>query len=201
VPLLQVEAARIHGRQAHVRAVVDVAIALLLLVVLVPAALIAIAAAKARGVKQVLIRQPIMGQHARPVDLYLLNREVTNRLILRGLPALLGVVRGELSLVGPRPMRIEEAEQQKEWAQRLLRIKPGLTGPWRLAHPAASVEDLFLADIWWIRNWSLWQHLFVLFRCTQGVVVSTLPTGRPLSRWEDRPTWVPLLDAAVPHRS
>jgi len=159
-------------------------------------------AARLRGVRQIVIRTPIMGQHARPVNLCLLNREVTNRLILRGLPALLGVIRGDLSLVGPRPMRIEEAEQQREWAQRLLRIKPGLTGPWRLAHSAASVEDRFLADIWWIRNWSIWQHLFVLFRSIHGAVISSMPAGQPLTRWEDRRRRVSLLaEAAAPRSS
>jgi lipopolysaccharide/colanic/teichoic acid biosynthesis glycosyltransferase len=202
VPLLQVEAARILGRQAHVRAVVDVGLALLLMIVLAPAALVAVAAARLRGVKQITVSAQIMGQHARPVNLCLFNREVTNRLILRGWPALLGVVRGDFSLVGPRPMRIAEAEQQREWAQRLLRIKPGLTGPWRLAHPAASVEDLFLADIWWIRNWSIWQHLFVLERCIQSTVTSSMPAGHPLTRWDDRRSWVPrLADAAVPRSS
>jgi lipopolysaccharide/colanic/teichoic acid biosynthesis glycosyltransferase len=202
VPLLQVEPARILGQQAHVRAVVDVSIALILMIVLAPLALLAVVGARLRGVKQILVSERIMGQHARPVTLSLFNREVTNRLILRGWPAMIGVVRGDLSLVGPRPMRIEEAEQQREWAQRLLRVKPGLTGPWRLAHPAASVEDLFLADIWWIRNWSVWQHLFVLIRCARGAIISTMPTGQPLTRWEDRQSWVPLLaDAAVPRSS
>ena len=46
----------------------------------------------------------------------------------------------------------------------MLSVKPGLTGPWRLVPRDASMVERILADIWWVRNWTVWQHLFVLVK-------------------------------------
>ena len=52
------------------------------------------------------------------------------------LPQLLNIVRGEMSLVGPRPLVIEEDQRIEGWHRRRLELMPGMTGPWQILGPA-----------------------------------------------------------------
>ncbi len=117
------------------------------------------------------------------MTLYLLEPGVSRHLLLRGFPALLAVLQGRLALVGPRPLPVEQAAEHEPWFSLLLSVKPGLTGPWRLAEPELSREECLLADIWWVRNWSIWQHLFVLAQTVRRSW-GTAPSDRQVQRWE-----------------
>jgi lipopolysaccharide/colanic/teichoic acid biosynthesis glycosyltransferase len=76
----------------------------------------------------------------------------------------------------------EQAEYER-WIGVLASVKPGLTGPWRLADPDLSTAERATADVWWVRNWSIWQHLFVLVQTARR----SLRRGQKeqeLVRWE-----------------
>ncbi|MEJ2555505.1 MAG: sugar transferase, partial [Anaerolineae bacterium] len=92
------------------------------------------------------------------------------------LPQLHNVLRGEMSIVGPRPERpefIEQLEQDIPFYSTRLMVKPGLTG-WAQVHYryGNNVEDAQIKlqyDFYYLRYWSLWLDLYVIFR-TFGVV-------------------------------
>jgi lipopolysaccharide/colanic/teichoic acid biosynthesis glycosyltransferase len=162
VPLVQVHPARLVGVDAVLCRCADLVLAALLLGLLAPAVGCAVVRAWLRGARPLLTTERVLGQHGRPVTLWLLDVGVTERLVVRGAPALLAVLRGAVSLAGPRPVPLQDAERLGCWAGVLLSVKPGLTGPWRLVSARLSAEEQLLADVYWVRNWSIWQHLFMV---------------------------------------
>jgi lipopolysaccharide/colanic/teichoic acid biosynthesis glycosyltransferase len=183
VPLVRVQPARLLGVDALLRGVVDVGLAAATLTILLPALSVVVAAAWLRGVRPLLVSRPVLGQGGPPVTLWLLNPDVSEGLVLRGVPALVAVLRGQLALVGPRPLPLEKAASCRRWSRLLLSVKPGLTGPWRLSRPDASDEERLLADVWWVRNWSIWQHLFVLVQSLRSMW-GGMQGRREVQRWE-----------------
>ncbi len=88
------------------------------------------------------------------------------------LPQLINVLRGEMSLVGPRPPVPEEVEQYSAWHRRRLSIKPGLTGLWQISG-RSNIQDfdtVVRQDLEYIDKWSLWFDLKIIFK-TIGVVI------------------------------
>jgi lipopolysaccharide/colanic/teichoic acid biosynthesis glycosyltransferase len=182
VPLLRLQAARITSLESLICTVVDRTLAMLLLLTLAPALLWAVAAAWLRGVPQILVHRRVVGHRGRVVALPLLNPAVSGHVLLHGLPALVAVLRGELALVGPWPVPVEDRATYQRWAGLLLAVKPGLTGPWRLVPQDASMVERVLADVWWVRNWTIWQHLFVLAKSAR-LVGRRHPGGSQVTRW------------------
>jgi lipopolysaccharide/colanic/teichoic acid biosynthesis glycosyltransferase len=84
------------------------------------------------------------------------------------LPQLWNVLRGDMSLVGPRPAVPSEVVHYKPWhCRRLLEAKPGLTGEWRLSsgsppRQASAVDEMARRDLHYVRTWSLWADLKIL---------------------------------------
>lgn len=71
------------------------------------------------------------------------------------LPQIWNVLRGEMSLIGPRPQVLAEAEGNPEWARRRYRILPGITGLWQVSGRAdLTYEDMMRLDIFYLENWS-----------------------------------------------
>ncbi len=89
------------------------------------------------------------------------------------LPQLLNVLRGEMSLVGPRPFPNYHLDCYPTQFREFRRtVRPGLTGLWQVeVRSNGDMEDQKIHDTYYIRNWSLWLDLYVLFR-TVGVVLS-----------------------------
>jgi exopolysaccharide biosynthesis polyprenyl glycosylphosphotransferase len=84
------------------------------------------------------------------------------------LPQLWNVVRGEMSLVGPRPFVVHESEQITGWASRRLETTPGITGLWQvLGRNDIPFEEMVKLDYVYVTNWSLWWDVKIL--------VQTLP--------------------------
>ena len=96
------------------------------------------------------------------------------RFSLDELPQLLNVVRGEMSLVGPRPPIPAEVERYEEWHRRRLDVVPGITGLWQVSgRSQLSFDEMVLLDIYYIENWSLGLDLQILARTGPAVVAGS----------------------------
>jgi exopolysaccharide biosynthesis polyprenyl glycosylphosphotransferase len=88
------------------------------------------------------------------------------------LPQLFNVLRGDMSLVGPRMISPPELEAYGQWAMNLLTVRPGLTGLWQVSGRSdVPYEERVRLDMFYIRNYSLWLDLQLIFR-TIPVVLS-----------------------------
>ena len=85
------------------------------------------------------------------------------RTSLDELPQLMNVLRGEMSLVGPRPFVVYEADQITGWASRRLDMTPGITGLWQvLGRNDIPFDEMVKLDYLYVTNWSLWWDLKLL---------------------------------------
>jgi exopolysaccharide biosynthesis polyprenyl glycosylphosphotransferase len=77
------------------------------------------------------------------------------RLSLDELPQLYNVLRGEMSLIGPRPGLPSEVEEYQEWHKRRLEVPPGITGLWQVSgRSELTFDEMALLDIYYVENWS-----------------------------------------------
>jgi exopolysaccharide biosynthesis polyprenyl glycosylphosphotransferase len=96
---------------------------------------------------------------------------VLRRFSLDELPQLFNVVRGDMSLVGPRPPLPEEVAGYSDDAARRLRVRPGLTGLWQVSGRSdLSWEESLLLDLRYVDNWSLVLDLAILWRTGRAVL-------------------------------
>lgn len=97
---------------------------------------------------------------------------VLRKYSLDEIPQLINVLRGEMSLVGPRPPLASEVEQYRPHQFIRLKVLPGLTGLWQIkARRNASFLDYINLDSAYVRNWSLWLDIKILWS-TIGVVLA-----------------------------
>ncbi len=88
-------------------------------------------------------------------------------------PQLINVLKGEMSLVGPRPPLPREVAQYEEWQKGRLAIKPGLTGLWQVrGRSDLSFDEGVLMDLYYIENWSLRLYFQILLRTIPAVLFS-----------------------------
>jgi lipopolysaccharide/colanic/teichoic acid biosynthesis glycosyltransferase len=89
------------------------------------------------------------------------------------LPQLWNVVKGEMSLVGPRPIVSAEIEKFGESYDTYTRVPPGITGPWQVSgRNSLSYEERVRLNEHYVRNWSVWLDLFILFKTIRVVLTS-----------------------------
>ena len=87
------------------------------------------------------------------------------------LPQLFNIVKGEMSLVGPRPLVVEEDERIEGWHRRRLELMPGMTGPWQILGPArVPLREMVALDYLYVANWSLWTDVKILLRTVPHVL-------------------------------
>jgi len=93
------------------------------------------------------------------------------RYSLDELPQILNVIKGDMSLVGPRPFPITQLEKEDLRQLKRLGIRPGITGLWQVrGRSDVSFEKLLHWDIWYIKNWSFWLDMYILFQTIPVVV-------------------------------
>jgi exopolysaccharide biosynthesis polyprenyl glycosylphosphotransferase len=93
------------------------------------------------------------------------------RYSLDEMPQLFNVLRGEMSLVGPRPLVLEEDRRVEGWHRRRLHLTPGMTGPWQvLGDTRVPLRDMVSIDYLYAANWSLWTDAKVLARTVGHVL-------------------------------
>ncbi len=93
------------------------------------------------------------------------------RTSLDELPQLFNVLKGEMSLVGPRPIITAELERYNDEVDYYLLIKPGMTGLWQVSGRSdVDYDTRVYLDAWYVKNWSMWNDIAILFK-TIGVVL------------------------------
>jgi len=81
------------------------------------------------------------------------------------LPQFINVLRGEMSIVGPRPGLPPEVAQYQPWQRQRLEVPPGITGLWQVSGRSDLLfDEMCLLDIYYIENWSLGLDLTIMFR-------------------------------------
>jgi lipopolysaccharide/colanic/teichoic acid biosynthesis glycosyltransferase len=96
---------------------------------------------------------------------------VLRRHSLDEFPQLLNVLRGDMSLVGPRPQRDGEVALYDEAARRRLLLKPGMSGLWQIGgRSTLTWEDSIRLDLYYVENWSILGDLVILWRTLKAVL-------------------------------
>ena len=87
-------------------------------------------------------------------------------------PQLINVLRGEMSLVGPRPLIPSEDRRIVGWYRRRLDVPPGMTGHWQILGSSARIplDEMVKLDYLYVANWSLWGDVRILFRTIPFIV-------------------------------
>jgi lipopolysaccharide/colanic/teichoic acid biosynthesis glycosyltransferase/GT2 family glycosyltransferase len=193
--LLGLPQERLTSSSRLVKRTVDVVGAAAALLLLAPLFLVATACVRLTSAGPVLVRRPALDAASRPFDMLLFRTtaggrltrtgRLLRRLSLEGLPQLVNVLRGEMSLVGlaPRPTGDPAAPPPglANGARAGASVPPGLTGLWRTRGVAdAPPDELIKLDYLYGANWSLWLDARILLR-TLPKLIDLGGTARPSS--------------------
>ena len=177
--------------------ILDVGVAGVLLVILaVPLAVMAILILLDSG-RPILFIQERAGRDGRPFKIYKFRTMVQNaeeiglgvfteendpritrvgrwlrKWSLDELPQLFNILKGDMSLVGPRPTLLYQVEKYDDRQRKRLLVKPGVTG-WAQVNGRNSLTwpERIELDVWYVEHWSLWLDLYILFVRTPLVVL------------------------------
>jgi UDP-galactose-lipid carrier transferase len=87
------------------------------------------------------------------------------------LPQLWNVLKGDMSLVGPRPLVDEELERYGDQLDYYLQVRPGMTGLWQVSgRNDVDYSHRVYLDVWYVKNWSLWYDIAILFKTFKAVL-------------------------------
>jgi exopolysaccharide biosynthesis polyprenyl glycosylphosphotransferase len=96
---------------------------------------------------------------------------VLRRLSLDELPQLVNVLRGEMSLVGPRPLPLRDHAMLQDWHRARSLVLPGMTGLWQISgRSGLEFDDLVRLDFTYIENWSIWSDVSIIARTVPAVL-------------------------------
>jgi lipopolysaccharide/colanic/teichoic acid biosynthesis glycosyltransferase len=174
LPLIHVESPDFSGARKWVKGLFDRSAAGLGLLLLSPVFLLLALLIKIDSRGPVFFKQKRVGLGGTEFDVMKFRSMVVNaEAMVSELPQLINVVRGEMSLVGPRPpLPTEVAWYDQDVARRLL-VKPGMTGLWQVSGRSdLSWEESIRLDLYYVENWSLAADLTILWK-TLGAVVGS----------------------------
>jgi exopolysaccharide biosynthesis polyprenyl glycosylphosphotransferase len=90
---------------------------------------------------------------------------ILRRFSVDEIPNVINVLRGEMSLVGPRPLPVRDYRLLESWHRRRSNILPGMTGLWQVAGRSdLTFDDLVRLDFYYLENWSIWLDVTILFK-------------------------------------
>ena len=96
---------------------------------------------------------------------------VLRRFSLDELPQLVNVLRGQMSLVGPRPLPLRDFELLEDWHRARYLVLPGMTGLWQISgRSGLSFDDLVRLDFAYLENWSVWLDISIIARTVPAVI-------------------------------
>ena len=95
------------------------------------------------------------------------------RMSLDELPQLFNILRGELSLVGPRAPLPHEVEQYQDWHRRRLEVPQGVTGLSQVSgRSELTFDEMVMLDIYYIENWTPWLDLWIILKTVPTVLLA-----------------------------
>jgi exopolysaccharide biosynthesis polyprenyl glycosylphosphotransferase len=90
------------------------------------------------------------------------------------IPNVLNVLRGEMSLVGPRPLPVRDFHKLEPWHRKRYNVLPGMTGLWQVAGRSdLTFDDLVRLDFYYLENWSIWLDITIIFKTPWAVFSRT----------------------------
>jgi exopolysaccharide biosynthesis polyprenyl glycosylphosphotransferase len=96
---------------------------------------------------------------------------VLRRLSLDEIPQIGNVLKGEMSLVGPRPLPLRDYELLEDWHRARYRVLPGMTGLWQISgRSGLTFDDLVRLDFTYLENWSIWLDITIIARTIPAVI-------------------------------
>jgi exopolysaccharide biosynthesis polyprenyl glycosylphosphotransferase len=194
VPLLAIEKNRITGVDALLKNMLDYGVSFLALVLVSPLLLLTMLFVKIVAPGSVFEPYHVLGAHQKPFTTWKFRTHYADparrtvdyplawwlyRLGLDKLPQFINILRGEMSLVGPRPIPVARAAVYQEWLPTLLAVKPGFTGPWVVgAREVLTLEDEIRLDLYYIRNWTIWLDLQILLQTALRLLEGVRPVTK-----------------------
>jgi exopolysaccharide biosynthesis polyprenyl glycosylphosphotransferase len=98
---------------------------------------------------------------------------VLRRFSLDEIPQVLNVLRGEMSLVGPRPLPVRDYELLEPWHRKRYLVLPGMTGLWQVAgRSSLGFDDLVRLDFYYLEHWSIWLDISILLKTLPAVLAA-----------------------------
>jgi lipopolysaccharide/colanic/teichoic acid biosynthesis glycosyltransferase len=92
------------------------------------------------------------------------------RFSLDEVPQVLNVLRGDMSLVGPRPLPLRDYERLDSWHRKRYLVLPGMTGLWQISGRSnLGFDDLVRLDFYYLENWSIWLDVTILLKTIPAV--------------------------------
>jgi exopolysaccharide biosynthesis polyprenyl glycosylphosphotransferase len=96
---------------------------------------------------------------------------VLRRLSLDEIPQIVNVLRGEMSLVGPRPLPLRDYRLLEDWHRARYAVLPGMTGLWQISgRSGLTFDDLVRLDFTYLENWSIWLDITIIVKTIPAVL-------------------------------
>jgi lipopolysaccharide/colanic/teichoic acid biosynthesis glycosyltransferase len=94
------------------------------------------------------------------------------RFSLDEIPQVVNVLKGEMSLVGPRPLPLRDYKLLEDWHRRRYGVLPGMTGLWQISgRSGLSFDDLVRLDFTYLENWSIWLDISIIVKTIPAVIM------------------------------